>query len=185
MLHAPRIVLFGPMGIGKSTAIRAVCGDLAVDCDVVNFDPNNTKAMTTVGADYGVIHLADGQELHLYGAPGQERFGFMREWLMSLAIGALVLVDVNTPDAVAQASALLKAAGSDTGGVTCVVVAARPATDEAVDQFSERLSEVMQSPIPTLLADVRDGEQVRDVLSILFSMLSVELESASGVEINV
>ncbi|WP_254301264.1 hypothetical protein [Ralstonia solanacearum] len=49
-----RIGIFGAMGIGKTTAIRSLCGDVAVDCDVPNLDRQaSSNATTTVGVDFG------------------------------------------------------------------------------------------------------------------------------------
>lgn len=177
---APRIVLFGPMGIGKSTAIRTLCGELAVDCDVPNLDlATSAKETTTVGADYGVIHLAEGQELHIYGSPGQERFAFMREWLMSLAIGAVILVDLADHGALDSALTLIREAEASATSPVVAVVVARPASEEQIQAFAQTLSTHADAPVPVLSADVRDREQMLDVLSLLFSMISVELEEPS------
>lgn len=176
---APRVVLFGPMGIGKSTAIRTLCGELAVDCDVENLDQSQSgKATTTVGADYGVIELDDGQQLHLYGSPGQERFSFMREWLMSLAIGAILMIDLNDNDALEQTINLLRELQAMPSMPTVMVVVARPASIEQTQQFSETLAVRMGWPIPTMPADVRDRSQMLNVLSVLFAMLSMQSEES-------
>ena len=177
MTTAPRIVLFGPMGIGKSTAIRTLCGELAVDCDVPNLDlATSAKATTTVGADYGVIRLAEGQELHVYGSPGQERFSFMREWLMSFAVGAIVLVDLADSEATGSAVSLIREAESSPARPVVAVVVARPASESQIQTFAQSLSSNVDMAVPVLAADVRDRGQMLDVLSILFSMISVELE---------
>lgn len=186
MSTAPRIVLFGPMGIGKSTAIRTLCGELAVDCDVPSLDlATSAKATTTVGADYGVIHLADGQELHIYGSPGQERFSFLREWLMSLAVGVLILVDLTGRDALDNTLSLIREAEASPAGPAVAVVVARPASEEQIQQFAQDLSARADAPVPVLTADVREKEQMLDVLSLLFSMISVELEALTEDESHV
>lgn len=175
MFTAPRIVLFGPMGIGKSTAIRALCGELAVDCDVDNLDQTRSaKATTTVGADYGVIELDDGQQLHIYGSPGQERFTFVREWLMGLAIGAIILVDANDPVATEECIALIREMEALPTQPTTMVVIARPATNDQIQRFSVAVADATGWAVPTMAADVRDKQQMLNVLSVLFSMLSVE-----------
>jgi signal recognition particle receptor subunit beta len=163
------------MGIGKSTAIRALCGELAVDCDVENLDQaRSAKATTTVGADYGVIQLDDGTQLHIYGSPGQERFTFVREWLMGLAIGAVILVDANEHGAIEDCVTLIREMEALPTQPTTMVVIARPATDDQIHQFSMTLAQTTGWPVPAMAADVRDRQQMLNVLSVLFSMLSVD-----------
>lgn len=163
------------MGIGKSTAIRTLCGELAVDCDVENLDPTRPdKIMTTVGADYGVIELDDEQPLHIYGSPGQERFAFMRDWLMSLAIGAIVLVDLHAAEALVDSVALVRELEATPGAPMVMVVIARPAEPEEIDRFADTLAESIGWAVPTLAADPRDREQMLSVLSVLISMISIE-----------
>jgi len=43
--------------------------------------------------DFGRITLRDGDVLHLYGTPGQERFDFMWEILSEGMLGYVVLID--------------------------------------------------------------------------------------------
>ena len=47
------------------------------------------KAGTTVAMDYGVMHLDDGEKIHLYGTPGQARFDFMWDILTTGGIGLI------------------------------------------------------------------------------------------------
>ena len=95
---APRIVPFGPMGIGKSTAIRTLCGELAVDCDVPNLDlATSAKATTTVERRLRRdSSRRRAGTAYLWQPRSRERFSFMREWLMMSfrAVGAIVLVDL-------------------------------------------------------------------------------------------
>jgi signal recognition particle receptor subunit beta len=43
--------------------------------------------------DYGILHVDDDLELHLYGTPGQRRFSFMWDVLAVGAVGVIFLVD--------------------------------------------------------------------------------------------
>lgn len=175
---APRVVLLGSMGIGKTTAIRTLCGELTVDCDVENLDRTaHAKPTTTVGADFGVIQLGEGQELHIYGSPGQDRFSFVRDWLLAHAIGVIVMVDIAESDALATTIALIGEVDASGAQPLTLVLVARPASDDAIDAFSQALADQVGWAVPALVADVRDRQQMLDVLEVLFAMLSTEQES--------
>lgn len=77
-----KIVFFGPVGAGKTSAIRAVSEIDCVDTDARTSDNTTArKETTTVAMDYGCLTGAFNQRIHLYGTPGQERFQFMWEMI--------------------------------------------------------------------------------------------------------
>ena len=171
-MSTPRIVLFGPMGIGKTTALRALCGDAAVDCDVPNLDlASHDKATTTVGADFGIVRLEDGEELHVYGSPGQDRFGFMRQWLLSFAVGAMVLVDLHAPDALDQVCQTLAEVQRHAPDAASVVLVARPAPVSALERFAQSLAAHCHQAVPVMAVDVRERGQMLDALELLAALL--------------
>lgn len=89
-----KIIFTGPVGAGKTTAIRALS-----DIDVIATDEQasdmtqNRKKTTTVAMDYGLMKLDGGERIHLYGTPGQERFDFMWKILTQGGIGLVLLLD--------------------------------------------------------------------------------------------
>ncbi len=171
-MSTPRVVLFGPMGIGKTTAIRSLCGSDAVDCDVANLDiERHDKATTTVGADFGIVRMDGDEELHVYGSPGQERFGFLRQWLLSFAVGAMVLVDPEDPQALSDALSIVAEVERFAPGAAVVVLAVRPATAMALQDFSRQLAERSGQAIPVLAVDVRVREQMLAALELLVAVL--------------
>lgn len=171
-MSTPRIVLFGPMGIGKTTALRALCGEAAVDCDVPNLDlDSHTKGTTTVGADFGIVRMEGGEELHVYGSPGQDRFGFLRQWLLSFAVGALILVDVNDASALDQARQTLAEVAQHAPEAAGLVLVARPAPPAALDRFAQELAQQCGRAIPVMAVDVREREQMLDALELLAALL--------------
>lgn len=172
-MSAARIVLFGPMGIGKTTAIRSLCGTDAVDCDVVNLDTDShSKATTTVGADFGVVRMEGAEELHVYGSPGQERFGFLRQWLLNLAVGVMVLVDAEDPGALDQVEKTIHEVRQYAPAAAIVVLSARQASLETLQHFSQQLAQRVGQAIPVLEVDVRDREQMLGALELLAAVLS-------------
>lgn len=88
------VLFMGPVGAGKTEAIRALS-----DIDVLDTDVNATddtallKDKTTVSMDVGVLNLGDGDKIRLYGAPGQVRFDFMWEILMEHAKGVVIMLN--------------------------------------------------------------------------------------------
>lgn len=94
-----KIVLAGPMGAGKTTAIRAISEIEPIDTEAFNTERERfDKVGTTVAMDYGELTISDDEKLMLYGAPGQERFDFMWPILAKGALGILLLINNAAPD---------------------------------------------------------------------------------------
>ncbi|WP_293267080.1 ATP/GTP-binding protein [Neptunomonas sp.] len=95
-----KVLFVGSPGSGKTTAIRTISDVEVVDTDTKASDSTlKRKRTTTVGMDYGKLSLGEGKVLHLYGTPGQERFKFMWDLMVSdLAndASALILLVDNT-----------------------------------------------------------------------------------------
>ncbi len=99
-----RLVVAGPVGAGKSTFIRAVSEIEVVDTDRKASDETALlKEKTTVGFDFGRLQFGPEMALHLYGTPGQDRFDFMWEELISKAHAYILLVPANRPAAFRKA----------------------------------------------------------------------------------
>ena len=176
-MHPPikRIVLVGAMGVGKTTAIRSLCGSLAIECEAPNLDKMaHSKETTTVGLDFGEIKLDDQNTLQIYGCPGQERYDFVREWALSLAFGVIVMVDIDTPNALEQTVALIQQCFLAPKVQSVVVLIARPASAAQQEMFTVRLSSHPQCAVPVLSADPRSAAQMLDTLEIIAAMLPDE-----------
>ena len=91
------IAFMGPVGSGKTTAIRAVSDIDCLDTEVNHREgAPGSKPSTTVALDMGVLELGDGDRLRLQGAPGQERFDYMWDILLGQARAVVVLVRAGT-----------------------------------------------------------------------------------------
>ncbi len=94
-----RIVITGGVGAGKTSLIRTISEIDVVDTDKeVTDELAEMKAKTTVTMDFGRITIAANQSLHLYGTPGQTRFDFMWDILISKAQAYILLVAAHRPD---------------------------------------------------------------------------------------
>ena len=73
-----KLVFAGPVGAGKTTAVQSLSDIEVVSTESVATDETRRlKRTTTVAMDYGVMRLDNGDQVHLYGTPGQKRFDFM------------------------------------------------------------------------------------------------------------
>ncbi|RYH63913.1 MAG: GTPase [Alcaligenaceae bacterium] len=174
----PRIAFMGPMGVGKTTAIRALCGNDMVATDVPNLDrQSHVKEFTTVGAEFGEIDLGDGERVQVCGCPGQERFDFLRQWVVSASVGVFVMVDANAEDAVQTTGALLAEAAQAERPPHALVLSTRPASLVQMQVFAAGLQAAGHGVVPVLQVDVRERAEVLQALGVLVSMLSLHSEA--------
>lgn len=89
-----KIIIAGPVGAGKTTAINSLTGENSLMTDVAVSDEvtSKRKSSTTVAMDFGVVRIND-DVAHVYGTPGQQRFNFMWEILSEGADGLILLLD--------------------------------------------------------------------------------------------
>lgn len=168
-----KILITGTMGAGKTTAIAAVSDIKPLNTDVANNDVSVSKALTTVGMDYGELALGGGEVLRIYGTPGQERYSFMWQVLVKGAMGLVILIDNSRPDPIADLEMYMRAFSDFVSTSPCVVGVGRTETHATpeLDQFSDALSR-MNVQCPVVAVDVRQKEQVVQ----LFDLLLVQIE---------
>lgn len=94
-----KIIIAGPVGAGKTTAVCTMSDIPVVGTEVkASDDTKLLKENTTVAMDYGTVALDGNQKLHLYGTPGQNRFDFMWDLLGQNCIGVILLVDASAKE---------------------------------------------------------------------------------------
>lgn len=95
-----KILVVGPLGVGKTTLIGTVSEIKPLSTEAVMTKAGahvdvggQPKRTTTVALDFGRMTLSDELVLYLFGTPGQQRF--LPAWrdLAKGALGALALVD--------------------------------------------------------------------------------------------
>ena len=165
-----KVLFTGPVGAGKTTAIRTISDNLPMMTDVSATDETkDRKPQTTVAMDYGVIRLGRNEVVHLYGTPGQERFDFMWEILQEGALGLVVLVDNARPSPIADLERFLDAYDAFIGDTATVIDMTRtdvrpvPARQLYVDALAAR---GLRCPVFTV-----DARDYGDVSLLLRSLL--------------
>ena len=173
-----RVSMVGPMGIGKTTALRSLCGQLMAGTDVPNLDKaSHEKEFTTVGTEFGEIDLGSGERLQIVGSPGQDRFDFVRRWVLSASVGVLLMVDVAGPGSVEYAAEMLTEIASLESSPLVVILSCRAAQDEQIESFSASLTDKGHGVIPVVQADPRDRQQMLDAMGVLASLLSLQSQN--------
>lgn len=98
-----KLIVAGPVGVGKTEAIRSLSDKGIVTTEeIASDDVKHIKKTTTVAMDYGVMKLESGEQVRLYGTPGQRRFDFMWEILSENALGLVLLLNAEDSDPVAD-----------------------------------------------------------------------------------
>jgi len=109
MAEIAKIIVSGPFGSGKTTFIKYVSDEQFSGNDVpTTGELAQFKAMTTVGMDFGILHVDDELDVHLFGTPGQARFSFMWKIMSKGALGTIFLVDGASERALKEAQIMLK-----------------------------------------------------------------------------
>jgi signal recognition particle receptor subunit beta len=165
------VIFAGPMGAGKTTAIRTLS-----EIDVVSTEAANTdratvdKPTTTVALDYGEIRLSEDEKVRLYGVPGQRRFAFMWSILKERACGAIVLVANDGLDPIAGMIEQVKEFRElyDRGGMLVGVTRTDLGAGPPVAHFAAALTEQLPSlAVPVMAIDPRNERHMRMALTTL------------------
>lgn len=178
-----KILISGPPGAGKTTAIRCVSEIAPVSTDVRNTDDTLDKALTTAGMDYGELTLDNGEKLYLYGTPGQERFDFMWRILSRGALGVILLIDNSRSDPLADLDTYVQGLSDVLRSTACVVAVCRMQeyTAPDLDSFAVHLQS-RGLLCPVVPADVRNPQQVVALIELLLLQIEAIAQEKSHEE---
>lgn len=170
-----KIIFTGPVGAGKTTAISAISDIEPFSTEeVATDDTKMIKLNTTVAMDYGMIKLGEGQgeRIHLYGTPGQERFDFMWDILVDGGIGLILLLNNTNPNPIEDMEFYLNAFKefitntSVAIGVTRMDDQRRPSLDDY-----HKILEKHKLVCPMFEVDARNAEDVTMLtMALLYSL---------------
>jgi len=168
-----KIIFTGPVGAGKTTAINSISDSPPIKTDAAATDMTKSrKASTTVALDYGVMNLAGGEKIHLYGTPGQERFDFMWDILTVGGIGLILLLDNTRADPFQDMRFFLDAFGAFIGetsvaiGVTQMDISGQP----RIEDYHAQLKSAGLTP-PVFAIDAREKNDVSVLVQALLYSL--------------
>lgn len=163
-----KLLFAGPVGAGKTTAINAISDSAPLSTEApLSGGPMGEKTTTTVALDYSYLRLGN-DIVHLYGVPGQERLKFMRELLVSGAIGAVLLLDASRKNINADAESWLQSLTGLSQDLRFVVGVTK--TDQAENFSLNGLRQVVgqfSRSIPILSVDAREAESVKQLLRLM------------------
>lgn len=165
-----KIIFTGPVGAGKTTAIASISDIEPFQTEEMATDETQKlKANTTVAMDYGLMKLEDGERIHLYGTPGQERFDFMWEILTEGGIGLVLLLNNANPDPVKDLEFYLKSFRGfiDESGISIGVTRMNESAKPDLDDYAKIL-EQHDLRCPIFEVDARNPE---DVITLTSSLL--------------
>ncbi len=172
MFGVPKIIFAGPVGVGKTTSIATISDIPPVTTEAKASDETaELKENTTVAMDYGVLNLDDGEKLHLYGTPGQDRFSYMWEILTQGGIGLVLLLDNSREDPLADMEFYLNAFKDFIAdrevviGVTRMEGTPRP----GISDHQTRLKKLgIKAPVFEV-----DGRSKNDIKTLLLALLTM------------
>ena len=164
-----RLLFVGPVGAGKTTAIRSLSDVPPVDTDVPISAAwaeygDAEKTTTTVGLDYGEWRPTAGISVALVGTPGQDRFGDVQWGGHSTDTRIVLWLRADRPGIAADADEWIP---RFTGATDRLVIAVSRCDDEGIESVRRALAaSLVGYGIPTtriLAADARERDSVMRV----------------------
>lgn len=162
-----QLIFAGPYGVGKTTALQTISDIPVANTDVKSLEADKQlqesgKTTTTVGLDYGELHLADGTLIALLGLPGQSRFNDMWDLLLHKQVGIVLWLYGNKKDSLEECQYWLDILHQRKATKQLAVVVTRlpiPTPNLLLNPYRE-LVRNYNPYAPVISADPRKREQV-------------------------
>ncbi|MFI1397328.1 GTP-binding protein [Streptomyces sp. NPDC020681] len=178
---AAKILVVGPLGVGKTTLIGTVSEIEPLSTEAmmtqagarVDTGVDRSKTTTTVALDFGRITIDGELVLYLFGTPGQQRF--LPAWrdLAKGALGALALVD--TRDLTSSFDALGNL--EDLGLPFAVAVNVFPGSPQHEEKELRAALDLLPDT-PLVWCDARDvRSSVRALIALVSHLINAATES--------
>jgi signal recognition particle receptor subunit beta len=178
---ALKVAVVGPVGVGKTTLvtsvseIRPLTTEESMSAGRDNVTGPAHKDTTTVAMDFGRISLSESLVLYLFGTPGQDRFWFLWDGLVTGALGAVVLVDVRR---LAESFDVLERLEKRS---VAFIVAANQFPGAPVHPVPDlRAALDLPESVPIMYFDARDRASCREVLLTMARYLLSLAESPAA-----
>jgi signal recognition particle receptor subunit beta len=169
-----KIIITGPVGAGKTTAISVLSDIPPVVTDEAATDMTlEIKQRTTVAMDYGLMQLGTTDRVHLYGTPGQERFNFMWEILTEGGLGLVLLIDNSRNEPFTDLRFFLDAFKDfiSKTAVTIGITRMDEKTSPAIYDYHQHVTSLGWPKLPILEVDAREREDMSLLVqSLLYSL---------------
>lgn len=168
-LDTVKLVLAGPVGAGKSTALRALADSDPVSTEMPLLDgPMGDKTTTTVALDFATVWLEDETPLFVYGLPGQAHFAFMRHIVLEGALGVVLVLNAADADCVEQCSEWLTSLREIAPGVAIVIGLTH--ADQAPEFSLGAIRQLLRGRgerLPVFTFDAREREETTQLVRAL------------------
>jgi signal recognition particle receptor subunit beta len=168
-----KLLFLGPIGSGKTTAIRAISDTPPVSSEMPWMDAKSgEKTSTTVAFDYSTIQLNPNETLHVYGLPGQDYLDFMGSIVGPGALGAVLLLDASSPTLAQDCrTASEQLARIDPQLKFVIGISKCDVTPAFSMETVYALARRMSLFVPIFCIDPRDPAQVRQLVRALLYLL--------------
>lgn len=181
------ILFMGPVGAGKTQAVRTLSDIAVAETDVKATDSTAMfKATTTVSMDAGVLDLGSGDKVRLIGAPGQDRFDFMWDILLDQAAAVAILLDHRRESRLSDLDHYLKAIAQRVGkrclplavGATHMDMRSHVPLRVYDDFLAGRVPSFVVGVPAIFSVDARSGGDVRSLVMALAAMIEIQQKFA-------
>ena len=181
---ASKLIFTGPVGAGKTTAIHTISDIPVISTEEkATDDVINRKETTTVAMDYGMIKLDNGENIHLYGTPGQQRFDFMWDILVENALGVVILVDNAKDDPLEGLDFFLKSFSDFIKNKAIVIGISRTDLEgkEKLADYHKLMKSFSFNP-PIFEVDARNKQDVIMLIQALLFSVDQSVEEVEAVD---